>query len=183
MVPPHDPDPKATLVSLPVETIARRHPLPAPAHTTTAALVAAGRVILEREGPDSMTMRQVADAVGVRAPSLYKRVGGRGDLLRLILEDVADDLTVILDAAASTGEPRAAVRRMADAYREFAHRNPAAYGLLFARRAPEGAISRSQRSSAALLNATSAIVGPEHALPAARTIVAWAHGFITMEQS
>lgn len=157
--------------------------MPAPALTSTAAVLAAGRLLLERDGPGALTMRRVADAVGVRAPSLYKHVGGRDELIRLILEGVADELTALLQEAASTGAPRADVRRMADAYRLFAHRNPAAYGLLFARGAPAGAISRSQRSSAALLSAMAAIIGSEQALPAARTIVAWAHGFITMEQA
>ena len=35
-------------------------------------------------------MQRVAAAVGVRAPSLYKRVDGRGELVRLITIDVAD---------------------------------------------------------------------------------------------
>jgi AcrR family transcriptional regulator len=157
--------------------------VPAPAHTSTAAVIAAGRALLERDGPDALTMRRVADAVGVRAPSLYKHVAGRDDLIRLILEDVADELTAILQEAVSMGAPRADVRRMTDAYRRFAGQNPAAYGLLFARGAPEGAVSRSQRSSAALLSAMTAIVGPADALPAARTVVAWAHGFIMMEQA
>ena len=37
------------------------------------------------------------------------------------------------------------------------------------------------RSSATLLRVVAELAGPRHALPAARTIVAWANGFITME--
>jgi len=65
--------------------------MPAHAQTSTAAIVAAGRHLLEQRGVDALTMQGVAEAVGVRAPSLYKRVHGRCDLFRLILDDVADE--------------------------------------------------------------------------------------------
>jgi hypothetical protein len=46
---------------------------------------------------------------------------------------------------------------------------------------PPGATERSARSSATLLRTVAELAGPQHALLAARTIVAWANGFITME--
>ena len=57
--------------------------MPAHPQTSTAAIVAAGRRLLEERGVDTLTMREVADAVGVRTPSLYKRVRNRSDLFRL----------------------------------------------------------------------------------------------------
>ena len=51
--------------------------MPTPSRTSTAEIVAAGRAILEAEGFEGLTMQRVAAAVGVRAPSLYKRVDGR----------------------------------------------------------------------------------------------------------
>jgi AcrR family transcriptional regulator len=155
--------------------------MPAHSQTSTAAIVAAGRHLLEERGIDALTMRNVADAVGVRAPSLYKRVRGRSDLFRLILEDMADELTSVLDAAAGSGDPVANIRAMAAAYRGFAHSNPVAYTLMFAPQSAPGATARSVRSSATFLRIVEELAGPRHALPAARTIVAWAHGFITME--
>ena len=155
--------------------------MPAHSQTSTAAIVAAGRQLLEAHGVDALTMREVADAVGVRAPSLYKRVRGRADLFRLILEDVADELTTVLDAAAGGGDPVADLRAMTTAYRRFAHANPVAYTLMYAPQAPPGATARSVRSSATFLRVVAELACPEHALPAGRTIVAWANGFITME--
>ena len=155
--------------------------MPAPAQTSTAAIVAAGRHLLEERGMDALTMRDIADAVGVRAPSLYKRVRGRSDLFRLILEDVADELTSALDAAAGSGDPVKDLRAMAVVYRRFAHLNPVVYTLMNAPSVVSGATERSVRSSATLLRSVAELAGPEQALPAARTIVAWANGFITME--
>ena len=60
--------------------------MPTPSRTSTAQIVAAGRVILEAEGFEGLTMQRVAAAVGVRAPSLYKRVDGRRELVRLIAD-------------------------------------------------------------------------------------------------
>ena len=105
--------------------------MPAHAQTSTAAIVAAGRHLLEERGADALTMQDVAEAVGVRAPSLYKRVRSRSDLFRLILEDVADELTASLDAAAGSGDPVADLRAMTAAYRGFAHSNPVTYTLMF----------------------------------------------------
>ena len=155
--------------------------MPAHSQTSTAAIVAAGRRLLEERGLDALTMRDVADAVGVRAPSLYKRVRGRADLFRLILEDVTDELTSVADAATGSGDPVADLRAMMAAYRAFAHSNPVAYALTYAPQAPPGATERSERSSATLLRIVAELAGPQHALPAARTVVAWANGFITME--
>jgi AcrR family transcriptional regulator len=157
--------------------------MPAHSQTSTDAIVAAGRHLLEQRGMDALTMRDVASAVGVRAPSLYKRVRDRSDLVRLILEDVADELTSTLDAAASSGDPVTDARAMASAFRKFAHANPVTYTLMFAPPAvaTPGATGRSVRSSATFLRIIAELVGQERALPAARMIVAWAHGFITME--
>jgi AcrR family transcriptional regulator len=156
--------------------------VPAHAQTSTGAIVTAGRHLLEERGLDALTMRDVASAVGVRAPSLYKRVRDRSDLIRLILEDVADELTATLDAAASTGDPVADARAMTSAYRKFAHANPVTYSLMFTPPAAgPGATGRSVRSSATFLRTIAELVGPERALPAARLIVTWTHGFIVME--
>jgi AcrR family transcriptional regulator len=155
--------------------------MPAPAQTSTDAIVAAGRRLLEERGADALTMRDVADAVGVRAPSLYKRVRDRTDLFRLILEDVADELTEMMDAAAGSGDPAADLRAMAAAYRAFGHANPAAWGLLNAPQPLPGATERSVRYSATLLRTVAAVAGERDALPAARTLVPWVQGFVTME--
>jgi AcrR family transcriptional regulator len=155
--------------------------MPAHAQTSTAAIVAAGRRLLEERGPHALTMREVADAVGVRPPSLYKRVRDRSDLLRLIADDVADELTAAAGAAANSGDPGTALRELLTGYRGFARANPAAYSLMYAQQQAPGAIERSERASATLLRLTTELAGPRNALPAARMIVAWANGFVTME--
>jgi AcrR family transcriptional regulator len=157
--------------------------MPTPARTSLEEILGAGRRILEAGGLAGLTMKRVADAVGVRPPSLYKRIRGRDDLVRLIVENVAAELTELLDAAAGSGDPRRDLRALADAIRAFARRNPVAYGLVFARlpdaRRPDPDLLA--RASAAVLRTATTLAGPDRGLEAARTLVAWAHGFISME--
>lgn len=157
--------------------------MPTPPKTSLPAIVAAGRRILEAEGLEALTLQAVAWAVGVRAPSLYKRIDGRGDLVRRISTDAAAELGAALAAAASTGDPAEDLRAMAQAARGFARANPRAYALLFsplpdAWRADE----RLNIDIAGLIvRAAGDLAGPENATEAARTVVAWVHGFVTME--
>jgi AcrR family transcriptional regulator len=155
--------------------------MPAPARTSTAAVVAAGRAILERDGLDALTMQAVADAVGVRAPSLYKRVAGRDTLVRLVVDQAALELADEVDDAVRGADPAADLRAVADAFRRFALRNPAAYPLLFDPRQGGMSDDARDRSSEAVRRVSAALAGEEHALAGARMVVAWAHGFVSME--
>src|SRR5262245_64427407 len=98
--------------------------MPTPARTSTAQIVAAGRDVLEAEGLDGLTMQRVAEAVGVRAPSLYKRVNGRGELVKLVIEDVGRELAETIAAASGSGDARRDLDAVARAFRAFAHAHP-----------------------------------------------------------
>lgn len=157
--------------------------MPTPARTSLPQIVAAGREALARDGLDGLTMAQVAERVGVRAPSLYKRVRGRSDLVRLVAQDVLAELRTVLDEAARTGDPAADLRALAVAFRDFARRDPNAHGLVFLPLpdgvAPDPALVAA--AAAPVLRVAAALAGPDHALDAARTITAWASGFLRME--
>jgi AcrR family transcriptional regulator len=157
--------------------------LPTPAKTSIPDIVAAGRQILEADGVDALTLVAVADAVGVRAPSLYKRIDGRSDLVRRISNDVAADLQSRLEAAAASGDARTDLRAMARTARTFAHENPHAYSLLFGPLPETWRIDPALNAEvgAVILRVTAKLAGPEEALSAARTVVAWLNGFLAME--
>jgi AcrR family transcriptional regulator len=156
--------------------------MPTPDRTSVDEIVRAGRDILESDGLDRLTMQAVAARVGVRPPSLYKRVRNRDDLLRLIVEVTARELSEELDAAGG-GDAPARLLAMAGTVRAFAHARPAAFALVFTRRAdPSGPTVETLAGLAApVLRVAATLAGEEHALAAARTITAWAYGFISME--
>lgn len=157
--------------------------MPTPARTSLQEIVAAGRRALAEEGLDGLTMQRVATDVGVRAPSLYKRVENRAALVRLVVEDVLRDLAASLEAATVTGNPATDLRELAHAFRRFAHAQPNAYGILFSRVPDEFAPDSRflELASSPVLRTAAALAGSEDALPAARTITAWATGFLRME--
>ncbi|MGO1507604.1 MAG: WHG domain-containing protein [Microbacteriaceae bacterium] len=181
--------------------------MPTPDRTSLAAIVAAGREILEHAGPSGLTMQAVATRVGVRAPSLYKRVRDRDVLLAAVAEAAIADLTERLTEAAPApppapapapaarlhsadethGNPGEVVRGMqsrevlvglATAYRSYAHAQPEAFRLMFTASAPLDAL---ERAAAPVLRVTRELVGDAEALNAARLVTAWMTGFVQME--
>jgi AcrR family transcriptional regulator len=156
---------------------------PAAARTSNEAIVAAARVLLEAGGPEAVTMQAVADAVGVRAPSLYKRVADRSALLTALADDIATDLAAAVAVPARIPDPRRALRQMAARYRAFAHRQPHSYQLLFGAAGTQPSAGANALAAAGVLRVIEALVGPADALEAARLMVAYAHGFVSMELS
>ena len=162
---------------------------PTPARTSREAIVAAARAILEDEGLEAVTMVSVAHRVGVRAPSLYKHVRDRSALLEAVVADAAEDLRVSLVASTPPGgaggaaAPARRVASLAASYRAFARRSPRATALLFTDMAPAGGLGAelSARVAGPVIEAAGALAGPERALPAARVLTAFVHGFTSME--
>jgi AcrR family transcriptional regulator len=156
---------------------------PAPARTSLEDIVSAGRSLLEREGPDAVTMLAVAQQVGVKAPSLYKRLRDRNALLAAIATATAEELGAEIAAKASGRNPVATLRAIAHAYRAYALAHPRSVELLFAdlpadaRPTPE----TNAAVAAPIVEAAGRVAGPEHALEAARLVTAFARGFTSME--
>ena len=148
--------------------------MPTPERTSLAEIVEASRQILEASGPAKLTMQAVAVRVGVRAPSLYKRVRDRDELLTLVAAASADDLAHRLETSDGSLDALARV------YRAFAQENPEAFRLMFT---VDGAAESMARASGPVLRASADLVGEDAALDAARLVTAWATGFVNMELS
>jgi len=146
--------------------------MPTPDRTSLEAIVSAGRDILEASGPGGLTMNAVAERVGVKAPSLYKRVRDKDALFRLVADATISDLTTSLHGPT--------LRDLAVAMRSFAQTRPQGFRAIFTTGASPEAIAA---ASEPVLRACRNLVGEERALDAARTVTSWAYGFITMEMS
>ena len=150
--------------------------MPTPDRTSLDAIVLAARELLERDGLAALTMNAVAQQVGVRAPSLYKRVESRDRLIQLIAESTLTEL------ADRLGDKRG-VAEIANVFRDFGKERPAAFQLVLTPAAGTPIADDSFRvaATAPILSAASELAGEDRALEAARTVVAWATGFISME--
>ncbi|MCR2827955.1 TetR/AcrR family transcriptional regulator [Microbacterium sp. zg.Y909] len=146
--------------------------MPTPERTSLPAIVAAARDLLEEGGATRVSMQAVAERVGVRAPSLYKRVRDRDALLQLVVEATVTDLGAHLAASDGT------LAGLARAYRAFGHARPQAFRLMYASSPEQLSL---ERASEPVLHAARAAVGNERALDAARLLTAWATGFVSME--
>ena len=127
-------------------------------------------------------MQAVAQTVRVHTPSLYKHVPGRAWLVHAVTREAMAEAKQVLVAAASTGSPVKDIQAMATAWRAYAHRFPNLYALFFA---AEVELNAEEYAAMAepLLAPVMEIVGENEALPFARLLTAFAHGFISMEFS
>jgi AcrR family transcriptional regulator len=96
------------------------------------ALVAAGRRILEAEGPDAMSLRAVAREAGVSPAAPYHHFKDKGELLAAVAVEGWDELgEAIAEARANAADPRAALLEIGVAYVCFARANPALYRIMY----------------------------------------------------
>lgn len=156
--------------------------MPARPKTSDSEIIAATRELLERKGRDGFSMNDIAAAVGIRAPSLYRRFEHRAALLGEVELVLWDALGQAL-ANVVADEPAETLIRQAHAYRRFAKRNPNGYSLMFDATSPhtEAGVQARARALTAAMPAFTALVGVDHALAAARVITPYLHGFISME--
>jgi AcrR family transcriptional regulator len=157
--------------------------MPAQAKTTDAAVIAAARRLLEKKGMGGLTLTDVATAVGLRAPSLYRRFENREALLHQVELALWNALGEALRKAARPVDPIASLTAQAIAYRRFAKRNPNGYALLFQSTSPasEAGLRAREQALAASMPAFANLVGAEQLLSAARVLTPYLHGFVSME--
>jgi AcrR family transcriptional regulator len=96
------------------------------------ALVLAGRRILEKEGPDALSLRAVAREAGVSPAAPYHHFKDKGDLLLSVASEGWHELgEAIVAAKAAAHTPREGLREIGAAYVRFARENPALYRLMY----------------------------------------------------
>jgi AcrR family transcriptional regulator len=140
----------------------------------TLEIVAAARALLEDEGPKALSMRRIADRLGIRAPSLYKHLQDKQTLeAALISAGLEESAGVFADAVENAADP---LSSLAAAYRDFARRHPHLYRLMTERPLPRDRLTPGveERAARPLLEAT----GDRDT---ARAVWAFAHGMAILE--
>jgi AcrR family transcriptional regulator len=96
------------------------------------ALVAAGRRILEAEGPAALSLRAVAREAGVSPAAPYHHFKDKSELLDAVAEEGWHELgDAIAKGRAAAADPRLALHEIGVAYVSFARQNPALYRLMY----------------------------------------------------
>jgi AcrR family transcriptional regulator len=138
-------------------------------------IVAAARGLLEEEGPDALSMRRVADRLGIRAPSIYKHLPDKQALETAVISAGFEEQAAAFEAAIEGGgDPLASLAR---AYRAFAHGHPHLYRLMTERPLQRDRLAPGveERAAASLV----AAVGGDR--DRARAVWAFAHGMTILE--
>ena len=116
-------------------------PRPTPRERTPRArqIIDTARVLLEAVSSDGLTMRRLADELGIRAPSLYKHLNGRPALELALVEVALDETGLALHAAVagSNGDP---ISDLLGAYRAMGLANPELYRLITANSFPRAGL-------------------------------------------
>jgi len=162
--------------------------MPSPAKTTDALIVAAAKKLLESRGRHGFSMKDVAESVGVRAPSLYSRFADRAQILAQVEIAYWRELEAALARASGGSGAFATLLAQARTYRAFAKAHPEAYALMFDPQAPrteEGTRARASALAPTLAGFAELIggarAGDGRALLAARVLTPFLHGFVSME--
>ena len=142
-----------------------------PIHSPRAReIIAAARELLEREGPAGLSMRRVAERLGIRAPSLYKHVRDKGELEAALISEGFEETAERFEATGSLAE-------LGAVYRAFALEHPHLYRLML-----QGPLARERLSPGAEQRAAApviAAVGGDR--DRARAVFAFAHGMVILE--
>jgi AcrR family transcriptional regulator len=138
-------------------------------------IVRVARDLVEAEGLEGLSMRRLADRLGMRAPSLYKHFADKQALEAALISDGFEEQAQVFEAAiANTDDALAAI---AAAYREYARLHPHLYRLMTERplRRELLAPGVEERAARPLYEA----VGGDRDL--ARAAWAFAHGMTNLE--
>lgn len=110
-------------------------------HAATAAEIkAVSRRLMVEQGTASLNLRSVARDMGMTPSALYRYFDSRDALLTALIIESYDDVGSVAEHAAATipadCHPLDAFMTVAHAFREWAVKQPHAFGLLFGARVP-----------------------------------------------
>jgi AcrR family transcriptional regulator len=156
--------------------------MPFPAKTDAESILNAALEMLEQDGPQSLSMRNLATALEMKAPSLYRHYPDKAALETALKMRGAELLQAALEKASSYQDPIEAMRKAANASLKFARVHPYLYDLM---NTPGGAPSTGAAKK--LWNTILEIVGNVTGKPddTASSVAFWAflHGFCSLERT
>ncbi|MYV99463.1 TetR/AcrR family transcriptional regulator [Streptomyces sp. SID3343] len=139
-------------------------------------IVGAARELLEKEGPEAVSMRRIADRIGIRAPSLYKHFPDKSAVEAALTAAGMAELAEALEIAEASGDGDPIAALLA-AYRAYALAHPHLYRLMSGQPLDRDALPAGleDRAAAPLMRA----VGGDH--DTARALWGFAHGMVVLE--
>ena len=141
-----------------------------PAPLNREAILEGAIALIERDGPDALSMRKLGSSLGVEGMAIYRHFSGREDLLA----GLADRLLRPLDAVDLGSDWRTACRRFATGLRQIAVARPATFKLVAMEPLPGRSLGPVERLLGILVGAG---FEPGSALAIYRATVSYARGY------
>ena len=158
--------------------------MPYPTKLTTEQIFEAALTLFQTGGPEALSMRILAERLGVRPSSLYRYYPERDALMNALKDHAIRALHAALREAVEAKRPEAAFAAAARSYLAYARAEPHLYSLMLAPKAPYTAEPGPGKD---LWNDLLRIVGAVTGLPddTAAAVAFWAylHGFALLEAS
>src|SRR5580692_6393438 len=101
-----------------------------------AALLTSAEEILEREGPDGLSVRRIAAAAGVAPMGVYNHFESKNGIIEALFIQGFARLREALTTIADIEDPYEALREAGRRYRALAKAHPMVYQLMFLRAIP-----------------------------------------------
>ena len=102
-----------------------------PAAPTAQKIATAARRLLDREGAEAVTMRRVAEGVGITPMAVYRHYPDRAGLLNALANEGFEELARRLASQRFSVDIARRLTKMADIYLEHALENPRLFELMF----------------------------------------------------
>ncbi len=116
-------------------------PEPGPRTDRISQIVAAARGLVEAEGAEALTMRRLADELGIKAPSLYNHLPGRDAVVAQLVDETLFLTGEQMHAAVTAPGPGGPVSALLVAYRGFGRDHPNLYRLVTTGNLPRSALT------------------------------------------
>jgi AcrR family transcriptional regulator len=158
--------------------------MPYPSQIDRDQIIQQASAMIAADGVDNLSLHKLAAVLGVKAPSLYRHVNNKTELIRDVNLATLAQLFAVMDeaASASSGTTEAKLVSIFSTYRDFAHANPRLYLLAFhendAYRSDENVLVQMILPVQGLM---ADLVGEERSLTALRGALALVHGFALLE--
>lgn len=156
-----------------------------------AGLLEAASELLEREGPDALSIRRIAAAAGVAPMGVYNHFASKSGIIEALFVQGFERLGRAMSSLEAIEDPFGALTEGGRRYRALALAHPMAYQLMFLRAVPgfepsDQALEIAAQAFAGLVTAVERAIRAGVIAEGSPTVMAqiiWAsiHGFVALE--
>jgi AcrR family transcriptional regulator len=157
--------------------------MPYPSQTNPDRILKTALTLLEVHGHAELSLRLLAKALRLKAPSLYRYFKDKGALETAMVAAGAERLLERLQETTQSVPPQQVLAAVAMGYLAFAHDNPELYTLLMRRLQPPTPDTAAKNLWNFLLNIVSSITQKPDDTAAAVAFWSFLHGYTSLELS